>query len=302
MKPKIKACLVLVLGVVLSVPALGAESPAYVPDLTSASFWQHAVIYVAQVTNTNFFKAEDDEDLGFGIGSPTGTFSYHIIESIAGLASQGDRTVSASGSHLWPGWPYEKGKNNEIKKGEYILVFEDQPYKGSRVIKIIVSPEKEPLVNSLKTISRLNATGSQDDLLESAVTGDDLVTKYALLRLLAALNNKDASSDNRQKLQAVADDPKRDATIRILAERVALRLSGRADNSDAEYSFLTKAFASHETKEWRQLGPFVDRLLDLDDKRNEAIPFLLHYLTDENEDFAARFQIGAPRIQQRTRL
>ena len=102
--------------------------------------------------------------------------------------------------------------------------------------------------------------------------GNDLASRYCLRRLLEGAPVK-APAEYTSQLLRLRDQESRQAEVRVMASRLAARLDGRPENSDEEHAWLEASLARSKAREWTEVKPFGDRLLEFAQKRPETIEF-----------------------------
>jgi hypothetical protein len=169
---------------------------------------------------------------------------------------------------------------SDIKQDDYLLVFEPSESEDTTVFRTIGSPDRDSLVASLKRLADVYADGSQASLLDNAILKDNLVAVYCLVQLLDLPGTITAPPDYPTKLQLVADDPKQDTNIRLMAYQLAARISDRAGDSASEFAWLKAAISGDKSNDYEQVRPLVQRMLDLQDQRGATATLLLGWVRD----------------------
>jgi hypothetical protein len=250
-------------------------------DISSTKFWQNRVLYVAQVTSGSFTKSQF-VGLNYPL-SQTGELVCKITDVISGKPKGDSITIPGPGTLVWT----DENQNIGIKKGDYILVIEpDQT--GKLTVKLIPNPPKDSLIESLKQIAAINKVPSLSNLLDNAVSDYDPVSKFCLIQILNTPGNIKMPQGYPAKLQTVADDLKRESTVRVMAEELDLKSTGRESDSATEYSWLAKAIHEDTSEDWQQIRPFMERLLDLKDQRDAAVKLLCTLALDSKASMAVR--------------
>lgn len=261
-------------GNVESVPRLAwTKHIDHTPDITSDEYWDTHHIAVVRVTGIDKDVAGKDR----------------VAHRVELKISEGpmEQTRMHPLSHLWFGLHIEEWPPVAINDTLVIYYAKEGP-SAIVTAKLDTSPEESPLVNRLLRIASLRRNeGGLKALSEGVFDPDPPVALYCLKRLL-----KDSAlempADYIARLQELRGEEGRQAQVRLLASKLANRLQGREANSEEEYSWLRTAIAQSGQSDWTQLKPFVDRLLEFENKRSENIAFLAQLVRDAKKREAIR--------------
>ena len=240
-----------------------AKNIDYSPNFTAEEYWKSHLIYVAHVTKTQ--------------ASDTPSASVTFERTAIFLNGPPAKTTSILVTQLWS-WQND-GQPLQLKIGDYVLLVEPKTNNEPIVARKIGAPDKDPLVKTLTKIAELRKSGDPKQLLENANSSDDLVSEYCLKRLLETPNVK-ATQTHLGKLKAQRDDKGRRASVRILSHRLASKLSGETNAATAEYSWLQQTISTSKATDWQEVSPFVNRLIEFGDKRNDTAAFLTKLVKD----------------------
>jgi hypothetical protein len=244
-----------------------AKTIDYTPDLASRDYWDSHHIAAVRVT-----AVHNEDSAGYLTCQVESRFSDDAVEAIRNLPF----------SHLWFGSDEQDAP--QIGVDDRFVVF----YSREGPSPVVVTPlavgtggsrgTGSRLLETLRGIARLRENpGEFQSYLNAVVGAASTVARYSLRYLLSQPATVQASGDYQAKLLAFRNDSSRETEDRILAGRLAYRLDGTegsSGGSDEEYSWLQASLAASQSRQWTELTPFVDRLLEFAGKRAETIAFL----------------------------
>jgi hypothetical protein len=274
MKPKILICLALVLSGI-DLASVMAKPPPPFPDMASLGFWDDYSIYTARIIQ---------------IGSSQRDLTCSVSETISALDPVKEQIVVTEFDTLpldRPAVPTEEfGLEwpRDLRVGDGVVVFDPRealknaplmPFNTHRLrwFKKISSLTADPFVMALRKIAGVHTNQSLANLLRNANDQDDLVSRYCL-NLLDLQPGIRTNSNDATKLKALRDDARRDARVRLLADKMARRLAGEPDRLEDEYSWLRTSIAKSKSEDRQYVRAFVDRLMVFSEHRKETISFL----------------------------
>ncbi|HEX4963510.1 MAG TPA: hypothetical protein VF173_21960 [Thermoanaerobaculia bacterium] len=248
----------------MGIVPLGAERSKnidYTPDVLSDDYWKDHEVALVRVT---------------AVGG--GRIGYEIVSPIWGAPAAGELPLA----HLWFGMHAEPPA---VAPGQ-LWIFYLPKHAPAEVPAEPVASASSPLVKRLLAIARLQRQPDERELPQAAFDADPMVARYALGRLLrqpSAARGLDVA-----RLRAVRDDETRDPHVRLLASDLAMELEGKPRASADEYAWLTSAITHAPAKDFNEVAPLIDRLLEFADRRAPTAALLSRLATNERMPKAVR--------------
>jgi hypothetical protein len=273
---KLRSAIILNITLAIAgVSQLHAKWIDYTPDITSNSYWDSHCIGAVRIIATG----RDDQGRDYIIDQ--------LERQISGEPMEPARTIPLS--QFWRASVREE--QPPIGVGDRLIVYE--PKKGSAPIVTVTldGTEGSRLFNRLIQIASLRA--DRDNLqayLEAVFAEDSVVSQYSLRHLLTQAVPQPPPA-YLTRLRRLRDEGTRDTTIRALASRLANRMEGQPDDSDAEYSWLQAALVGSRDHDWTELRSFVDRLLEFERKRSDTVAFFSRLVTDPSNGKSVRIAV-----------
>lgn len=249
-----------------------AKNLDYTPEVTSDAYWDTYHVCIVRVTKVGRDKAGKEQ------------VTFEVTQQISEGPSPDTRTVLLS--HFWFGPDIDE--RPRLEKNDSLVVFIKK--KGRSQIaatKLDTPPEKSPLVKRLSRIAKLRAnTGGIEALSEQVFDDDATVALYCLKRM--ATRSPVDVENYVSRLRDLRKKEAADVYVRLMASALANKLDSKPADSDEEYSWLRLAIARSKQKDWTQLAPLVDRLLDFEKKRSENVTFLSRLVQDDKNTHPVR--------------
>jgi hypothetical protein len=243
------------------------------PDITSDAFWDANHIAAVRVTA----RGKDAKSRDY--------IAYQLETQLSDGPIERTRTVPVS--HLWFG--EDAGETPPLAVNDRIILIYAKHGPGPIVATHLdIESGDSQSWNALVQIARLRA--NRADLpayMERVLSSDAIVSSYCLKHLLEQTGVQ-APRGYMANLLRLRDEESRGVRVRILANRLADRLAGRLDFSDEEYGWLRTSLVRSRIDEWTELLPFVDRLLEFENKRPESVEFFAQVTLDAGAADAIR--------------
>ena len=255
----------------LAVPsAAPSKSIDYTPDITSDPYWDNHKIGIVRIT-----RIERDEH-------GRSLLTYTVTRQISSSPIANNKTVRSS--DLWFGMHVDEPR---LAVNQELLLYEAMQGNDPIVASCLDDTNREQ-VAALLAIARLRADrGVTQSVLDSCFDGNEVTAQYSLRRLLGDFPFR-APAGYEARLLQLRDQPRRSAQTRLLADTLLEKLRGRPEASDAEYSWLKDAIIHTPAADWTALKPFVDRIVQFDQKRQETISFLTGIVRQQNAPLELR--------------
>lgn len=256
-------------------------------------YWRTHAIYLARITD---IKTPSEAN-----SSEPYVTTFVVIKSISGAIVGNVNRIStypnsmvadAKGTPAIAPAAFPLGVNSNA----ILLVAENLDDRQPTVIRVMQFPDDQALVAVLEKIARLRAAPDLPAMLAGATSEFDLLSAYALNRLMA-LPGADISPADLTKLQSLANDDARNPDLRILAEAVALQFSVATPSgrTAAEYAWLRGVLEAaaqqanaNPTDDYSKWYPFFTKMFAFQDRRLETADYALALAADENAPVTVR--------------
>ena len=269
-----------------SIPlSIHAKSVDFLAHFDREDYWNSHAIYLARITDIK--KPVTN-------GAPYVT-SFNPVKIISGTVDMTNRSIES-----YPGQIMDfTGPTGEqplefplgVSPGSEMLVSEAANYHQITVVRVMQFPEDQALLVVLERIADLRKAPTLPALLAGAASAFDLEAGYCLNRLLT-MPDQTIPNAALKKLQSLADDNERSASLRMAADDAALKFSGipESDRDDAEYHWLrgivqTASQSTNSSTDFTgyfdEMRPLIYKMFEFKNERDETTDYILGLVSDQ---------------------
>jgi hypothetical protein len=234
-----------------------AKHVNYTPDLSSPEYWDSHHISAVRITNLS--RADD----------PSSLLSWQVENTLSDTGIRSTATVPLS--HLWFGLD----RSPALTAGDRLVVSYEKDSSSVYAAVFLDARDSAGVLESLRRIAQLRThPGDFQAYLDAATAPDRLTARYSMRFLLSQTGSAQPAADSLARLLQIRNDESRDSLDRILAARLVDRLQGPGDSSDSQYAWLQQTLANSPGRDWPELKPFAERLLEFTGKRSGTVAYL----------------------------
>jgi len=197
-----------------------AQRINYAPDIMSDSYWDTHRIGVVRITATG----QDGHGSTYVV--------YQLERQISSEPIEQAGTVPVS--HFLFGSRLEEP---QIALNDRFILFDVKEGPEPIAATKLDGPDGSHLLKPLVKIAELRSNRDLQGYLENVFADDPVVSQYSLRHLLAQAAPQ-VPAGYVARLLRLRGEEWRETTLRVLAARLASRLDGQAEDSDAEYPWL----------------------------------------------------------------
>jgi hypothetical protein len=229
----------------------------YAPDMSSPEYWDSHHIAAVRITNLN--RAD----------GPSSLISWQVENTLSDTGIRSTATVPLS--HLW----LDVERAPALAAGDRLIVFYEKDTPSVYAAVLLDARDSAGALESLRRIAQLRThSGDFQAYLDAATAPDRLAARYSMRFLLSQTGSAQPAADSLARLLQIRNDESRESLDRILAARLLDRLQGSSDASESQYAWLQQTVANSRGKDWPELKPFAERLLEFTDKRSGTVAYL----------------------------